>query len=350
LEFGLKPQLLRSFAHSIGYIKASDWSIALVGSHLHETAVASMALIVAIAARQFGYRRLPTSPRRLARVGLLMLPIGVVWMTYIHVRAGFSTWSPPTWLQSRGGTNGIASDDVVMGVFVMGGGLLVLAPLALLGARRRRSLWRAPVRPAAAWSWFLSFATVAIAGYSIVDQLAKASGQSNANTSQHLQALHAAGLLARRREGARVLYALAGEDVLALWLALRDAAAARLAEVERAARDYLGEDVEAISRKELVERLERREIVLVDVRPAEEFAAAHIEGARSIPLSELEQHLEDLPRDAEIVAYCRGPYCLLAPRAVERLREHGLRARRLADGLPDWRQAGLPLAAPGAPR
>lgn len=170
-----------------------------------------------------------------------------------------------------------------------------------------------------------------------VEDLAQASGQSTANTSQHLQALHAAGLVARRREGTRVRYALAGGDVLALWLALRGASAARLAEVERAARDYLGEDVETIGREELLARLGRGEVVLVDVRPGEEFAAGHIEGARSIPLAELEQQLDSLPPDVEIVAYCRGPYCAFAHDAVRTLARAGRRARRLQDGWPEWK-------------
>src|ERR1700746_3751186 len=122
-------------------------------------------------------------------------------------------------------------------------------------------------------------------------ELARASQQSTANTSQHLQALQAAGLVSRRREGTSVRYALAGEDVLALWLALRNASAARLAEVERAAREYLGEDVEAIGREELMARLARGDVVLVDVRPAEEYAAGHIAGARSIPIDELDPRL-----------------------------------------------------------
>src|SRR5215217_7740704 len=116
-----------------------------------------------------------------------------------------------------------------------------------------------------------------------VDQLARATGQSSANTSQHLQALHAAGLVSRAREGTSVRYALAGEEALEVWLALRDASVARLAEVERAARDYLGDEVETIGREELVERLRSGDVVLVDVRPAEEFEAGHIRGARSIP-------------------------------------------------------------------
>jgi rhodanese-related sulfurtransferase len=170
-----------------------------------------------------------------------------------------------------------------------------------------------------------------------VDQLARASEQPMANTSQHLQGLHAAGLVTRRREGTRVRYSLAGDDVLALWLALRDASAARLAEVERAARDYLGDDVEALSRGELIARLSRGDVVLVDVRPAEEFAAGHIEGARSIPLDELERRLAELPADREIVAYCRGPFCAYAHYAVRRLRASGRRATRLADGWPEWK-------------
>src|SRR2546421_9776396 len=128
-----------------------------------------------------------------------------------------------------------------------------------------------------------------------VEELARASEQSTANASQHLQALHAAGLVTRTREGTRVRYALAGEEALRLWLALRGASAARLAEVERAARDYLGEPVEAIGREELIERLRRGDVVLIDVRPEEEFVAGHIDGARSIPLEELERRIAELP-------------------------------------------------------
>jgi rhodanese-related sulfurtransferase/DNA-binding HxlR family transcriptional regulator len=172
-----------------------------------------------------------------------------------------------------------------------------------------------------------------------VDELASASGQSSANASQHLQALHAAGIVTRRREGIRVCYALAGSDVLGVWLALRDASAARLAEVERAARDYLGESVEAIGREELVERLRRGDVVLVDVRPEEEFAAGHIHGARSIPLAELERRIAELPADREVVAYCRGPFCAYAHEAVRRLQAAGRSARRFEDGWPEWQLA-----------
>jgi rhodanese-related sulfurtransferase/predicted transcriptional regulator len=173
-----------------------------------------------------------------------------------------------------------------------------------------------------------------------VEEIARESGQSVANASQHLQALHAAGMVTRTREGTRVRYALAGEEALRLWLALRDASAARLAEVQRAAHDYLGEDVEMVGREELLKRLASGDAVLVDVRPEEEFAAGHIEGARSIPIEELERRLEELPADREVVAYCRGPFCAYAHEAVRRLQESGREARRLEDGWPEWRLAG----------
>jgi rhodanese-related sulfurtransferase/DNA-binding transcriptional ArsR family regulator len=172
-----------------------------------------------------------------------------------------------------------------------------------------------------------------------VEELARASEQSTANTSQHLQALHAAGLVARTREGTSVRYTLAGDEVLELCLALRATSASRLAEVERAARDYLGEDVEAISRDELRRRMRRGEVVLIDVRPGEEYAAGHIEGARSIPIDELDARLTELPADREVVAYCRGPFCAYAHDAVRRLRDSGWKARRLEDGWPEWRLA-----------
>src|SRR5688500_9587902 len=175
-----------------------------------------------------------------------------------------------------------------------------------------------------------------------VEELARASGQSTANTSQHLQALRAAGMVTRAREGTRVRYALAGDEALRLWLALRDASAARLGEVERAARDYLGEDVDTIVREELLARLARGDVVLIDVRPEQEYAAAHIEGARSIPLDELERRLAELPPDTEVVAYCRGPFCAYAHDAVRRLRAEGRTARRLTDGWPEWKLAGMP--------
>jgi rhodanese-related sulfurtransferase/DNA-binding MarR family transcriptional regulator len=177
-----------------------------------------------------------------------------------------------------------------------------------------------------------------------VEELARASGQSTANTSQHLQALRAAGMVTRAREGTRVRYELAGDEALGLWLALRDASAARLGEVERAAGDYLGEDVDTIGAEDLLRRLAQGDVVLVDVRPREEYEAGHIEGARSLPLAELERHLAELPPDTEVVAYCRGPFCAYAHEAVRRLRADGRTARRLTDGWPEWRLAGRPTA------
>jgi rhodanese-related sulfurtransferase/DNA-binding HxlR family transcriptional regulator len=170
-----------------------------------------------------------------------------------------------------------------------------------------------------------------------VDELARAIEQSRANTSQHLQALHAAGMVSRAREGNSVRYELAGDEALRLWLALRDASAAQLAEVEHAARDYLGTEVDGIGRDELRERLAKGDVVLVDVRPAEEYAAGHIEGARSMPLDQLDERLAELPDDAEVIAYCRGPFCAYAHEAVRRLRGAGRPARRLEDGWPEWK-------------
>jgi rhodanese-related sulfurtransferase len=172
-----------------------------------------------------------------------------------------------------------------------------------------------------------------------VDELARASGQSTANASQHLQALHAAGMVTRTREGTSVRYGLASDEVLSLWLALRNAAVAQLGEAERAARAYLGEGVDAIGRDELIRRMRRGEIVLVDVRPTQEFEAGHIEGARSIPLEELEARLAELPPEREVVAYCRGPLCAYAHDAVRRLQAAGRRASRFEEGWPEWRLA-----------
>jgi rhodanese-related sulfurtransferase len=177
-----------------------------------------------------------------------------------------------------------------------------------------------------------------------VDDLATASGQSIANTSQHLQALHAAGLVSRAREGTSVRYSLTGDEALALYLALRNASVAQLGEVERAARDYLGPEVETIGRDELVERLGRGDVVLIDVRPHQEFEAGHIEGARSIPHDEIEQRLAELPEDGDVVAYCRGPFCAYAHDAVRRLQAAGRNAQRLDVGWPEWRLAGLSAA------
>jgi rhodanese-related sulfurtransferase len=170
-----------------------------------------------------------------------------------------------------------------------------------------------------------------------VEELAQASDQSVANASQHLQALHASGMVTRAREGTRVRYAIADEKALRLWLALRDASAARLGEVQRAAQDYLGDDVETVGREELRDRLAKEEVVLIDVRPSEEYAAGHIPEAKSIPLDELDRRLKELPRDREVVAYCRGPFCAFAHEAVRRLGDAGIEASRLEEGWPEWR-------------
>jgi rhodanese-related sulfurtransferase/DNA-binding HxlR family transcriptional regulator len=172
-----------------------------------------------------------------------------------------------------------------------------------------------------------------------VDELARATGQSTANTSQHLQSLHASGVVDREREGTRVRYALAGDDVLELWLDLQATAASRIAEVERTARAYLGEPVEAIARSELASRLREGDVVLIDVRPHEEFEAEHIDGAISIPIEELAERLAELPGDAEVVAYCRGAVCVFAHQAVRQLEEAGKRARVLEGGWPEWKVA-----------
>jgi rhodanese-related sulfurtransferase/DNA-binding HxlR family transcriptional regulator len=172
-----------------------------------------------------------------------------------------------------------------------------------------------------------------------VEELARATEQSTANTSQHLQSLHGAGVVERNREGTRVRYALAGDDVIELWSALQAISARRIADVERAAREYLGEAVEAITRDELVTRLRRGDLVLVDVRPEEEFEAGHIDGAVSIPITELTERLAELPEDAEVVAYCRGPLCAYAHQAVRQLRDAGHSARRLEGGWPEWKLA-----------
>ena len=185
-----------------------------------------------------------------------------------------------------------------------------------------------------------------------VDALARTSGMTVTNTSQHLQALRAARLVETRKEGTKVIYRVADDEVCRFYLALRELAGARLAEVEQFVRRYVedADEYELVGRAELLERAQRDGIVVLDVRPRDEYASGHIPGAVSVPLEELEDRLASLPRDAEIVAYCRGPYCLLAPQAVEVLRERGFRARRLEDGLPEWRLAGLPVAVGGEER
>ena len=179
-----------------------------------------------------------------------------------------------------------------------------------------------------------------------VESLAAASDMSVALASSHLQALRAARLVEARRDGQRVHYRLAGDDVHGLLAALRAVARERLAEVEVAVAAYLGtrDELEPVTREELRARARSGEVTILDVRPREEYLAGHIPGALSVPLEELEELLARLPPEAEIVAYCRGPYCVLAPQGVALLRTHGRSARRLADGFPEWRLARLPIA------
>ncbi|MBI2312159.1 MAG: metalloregulator ArsR/SmtB family transcription factor [Betaproteobacteria bacterium] len=178
-----------------------------------------------------------------------------------------------------------------------------------------------------------------------VDELAKMAGLSVANTSQHLQELRQAGLVTARKEGLRVYYQLAGDDVTRLLDALRRVGETRIAEVERLVNSYLAtrDGLEPIPAKELLERARKGLVTVLDVRPREEFDAGHLPGAINIPLTDLEGRLGKLPRSKEVVAYCRGPYCLLSYEAVERLRKKGLKARRLEDGFPEWKAAGLPV-------
>jgi rhodanese-related sulfurtransferase/DNA-binding HxlR family transcriptional regulator len=180
-----------------------------------------------------------------------------------------------------------------------------------------------------------------------VESIAEELGQSLANTSHHLRALARAGLVRTRRDGTRIFYALSSERVAALWAALRDVAADHVAGIERLATAYLGDrtSLEAISRQELVARLALGDVVVLDVRPDAEYRAGHIPGARSVPPAELRRSLAVLPEGTEVVAYCRGPYCVYADDAVRELERLGYRARRLEDGYPEWRRAGLPVAA-----
>jgi rhodanese-related sulfurtransferase len=180
-----------------------------------------------------------------------------------------------------------------------------------------------------------------------VEEVAEELGQSVANASHHLRALARAGLVRTRRDGTRIFYGLASEQVASLWAALRDVAAEHVAGIERLAEAYLGDrdGLEAITRKELAARLRRGDLVVLDVRPEPEFRAGHIAGARSVPIADLRRSLRALPKDAEVVAYCRGPYCVYADDAVRELRRRGHDARRLEDGFPEWRRAGLPVAS-----
>lgn len=180
-----------------------------------------------------------------------------------------------------------------------------------------------------------------------VEVLADRTGLSIANASQHLQQMRRAGLVANRRDGKFVYYRLADDAVLDLLAALRRIAERNVAEVERVVRSYFDErdSLEAVSREELLERSRAGTVTILDVRPEDEFALGHLPGALNIPLRELEARLGEIDPEQEIVAYCRGPYCVLSYEAVAQLRARGFKVRRLEDGLPEWRAAGLPVVA-----
>lgn len=179
-----------------------------------------------------------------------------------------------------------------------------------------------------------------------VEGVAGEIGQSVANTSHHLRTMARAGLVDSRRDGTRIYYRLAGEHVQQLWAAVRAVAEERPAGLDRLARAYLGDrsELEAVDRPTLVEWMRRGSVLVLDVRPTAEYAAGHITGARSVPIDELHQQLRSLPDDTEIVAYCRGPYCVYADEVVRELRKRGFRAARLEEGFPEWRRAGLPVS------
>jgi rhodanese-related sulfurtransferase/DNA-binding HxlR family transcriptional regulator len=184
-----------------------------------------------------------------------------------------------------------------------------------------------------------------------VDELAAEIGQSVANTSFHLRALATAGLVTTRRDGTRIYYRLSSSRISELWAALRDVAAAHHQQLEELASNYLGDrsTLDQIGRAELAERIAAGDVVVVDVRPAAEYAAGHIASARSIPIDRLAASISQLPADVEVVAYCRGPYCVFADDAVRLLCRRRRRARRLEDGYPEWKQASLPVEASAAP-
>jgi rhodanese-related sulfurtransferase/DNA-binding MarR family transcriptional regulator len=184
-----------------------------------------------------------------------------------------------------------------------------------------------------------------------VEALAKEAGLTLANASQHLKVLREAHLVEAEKRGVFVTYRLADDEVECFYRALRGLAEARLAEVQQIARAFADKrgSLQPIDRRLLMRRMRAGEITVLDVRPTEEYRAGHIPGAVSLPLKELEKRLKSLPRNREVVAYCRGPYCLLAPEAVTILRQHGYAARPMDDGVAEWRAHGLPVAVGEAP-
>jgi rhodanese-related sulfurtransferase/DNA-binding transcriptional ArsR family regulator len=178
-----------------------------------------------------------------------------------------------------------------------------------------------------------------------VDTLAAMTGLSVANTSKHLQALRQAGLVSARKAGLRVYYAIAGDDVSLLLASLRSVAEHRAADVERLLQTWLAhrDELEPVPAREVLERARKGLVTVLDVRPAEEYAAGHLPGAINVPVEKLQSYFSKLPKRKEVVAYCRGPYCLMSFEAVEKLRKRGFKAKRLENGYPEWRAAGLPV-------
>jgi rhodanese-related sulfurtransferase/DNA-binding transcriptional ArsR family regulator len=178
-----------------------------------------------------------------------------------------------------------------------------------------------------------------------VESLANVAKLSVANTSQHLQQLRQSGLVTSRKEGLKVYYSLSGDDVIALLDSVRDVAERHLSDVDKLVNTYLTskDDLEPIAATKLLKMVDENLVTILDVRPVEEYAAGHLPSAINIPIEELQQHLKDFDPDQEVVAYCRGPHCILAFDAVAQLRKEGLQARRLENGFPEWKMAGLPV-------
>jgi rhodanese-related sulfurtransferase/DNA-binding MarR family transcriptional regulator len=191
----------------------------------------------------------------------------------------------------------------------------------------------------------LEFLELLSQGERSVDELATLTGIALANTSQHLQKLRQAGLIAGRKHGQFVFYRVESAKVMALLSALAQVGEAHDAEIQRLVRIFFftKDDFEPVPAAELLERARKGLVTVLDVRPAEEFASGHVPGALNIPVEELEKRLRELPKQREVIAYCRGPFCLMSFEAVELLRKKGIKARRLENGMPEWRVAGLPV-------
>lgn len=178
-----------------------------------------------------------------------------------------------------------------------------------------------------------------------VDSLSRQVSMSVANTSRHLQVLKHARLVDTRREGVRIFYRLSDDDISACWLRLQSLAEKRSAELRQIAQTYFSrrDNLEPVTHEELAQRVREKDVVVIDVRPTHEFHSGHIPGAISIPLAELKDRLDEIPRDHPVMAYCRGPYCVLSSRAIGLLTQAGFQAQRLKEGLPEWKFAGLPV-------